>query len=250
MSSAARAAALFVALLAGFGLLADGPPTAAELEKKIVRADRVRTPWSEGVLTMRVTTERPGAKPQTGEFQAAVKKGNSRVAFLSAADAGQFVLTAGDDAWLYLPRTKNPIKIPRSHRITGGFSVGDVARVNFHDDYEPVFERTDTLDGRPCDVIRLMPRKGRPQTFAVVRIWIDQAETLYRKAIFLLSSGKTAKDVTFDSYRLYDGVLSLERMTIVDALRPGKTTVDYLKYEKRPIPDAVFDPATARTASL
>ena len=38
-------------------------------------------------------------------------------------------------------------------------------------------------------------------------------------------------------------------MTIVDALRTGTTVVEYLDYEKRTLSDALFDLATARTAS-
>jgi hypothetical protein len=35
-------------------------------------------------------------------------------------------------------------------------------------------------------------------------------------------------------------------MTVTDALRPGTTVVEYLDYARREVPDAWFDPKTAR----
>jgi hypothetical protein len=78
-----------------------------------------------------------------------------------------------------------------------------------------------------------------------VRVWIDGREGLYRKAVFLVASGKTAKETAFDDYRVVKGTLSLSKMTIVDELRPGKTVVEYLDYEKASLPDATFEPAAA-----
>ncbi len=225
---------------------AEATPSAAELKRRLLLADRVRAPWSEVVLTIRVTTTRPGSPLSTGDFEVAVKGERTRVRFLAADSAGQFVLTDGDRVWLFLPKTRNPIEVPKRHRLSGGFSVSDVARVKFAEDYDALIEREDTFEGRLCDVIRLTAAKDRRPTYPVVRLWIDRKETLYRKAIFLLESGRTAKEVVFDSYGTFAGALTLAKMTIVDALRPGTTTVEYLKYEKRALPDAMFDLAKAR----
>ena len=212
------------------------------------RADRIRNEWSEGVLMLRVTTEKPGAPPSAVTVEVTVKGGTkARIRFADPPAPGKFFLTVGDDAWLILPNTRNPIRIPKSHRLTGGFSAADISRTRFSEDYDAVVERSDTLDGRPCDVLRLMARKDRKPSYPIVRVWVDRKETLYRKAVFLLPSGKTAKETTFDSYRPYHGVLSLEKQTIVDTLRPGVTRVEYLDYEKKLVPDSTFDPRTALT---
>lgn len=213
----------------------------------LVHADRVRNAWQEGVLKLRVTTSKPGASPATGLFEVEVKGGEkSRIRFLDPADEGKMVVTVRDDAWLLLPTASNPIRIPKSHRLGGGFSVADISRTRFAEDYDAFLERTDDLSGRTCDVIRLMAKSGRDPPYPVVRVWIDRKEGLYRRAVFLLASGRTAKDTTFDSYRSFRGVLAVATMTIVDALRPGSTFVEYLDGEKRPVSDAVFDLKTAR----
>ena len=234
-------------LIAQATLVSSNPADARAL---LDRADRIRNEWSEGVLMLRVTTEKPRSPSSEVTVEVMVKGGTkARIRFVTPPEPGKFFLTVGDDAWLILPNTRNPIRIPKSHRLSGGFSAADISRTRFSEDYDSVIERSDTLDGRLCDVLRLMARKDRKPSYPIVRVWIDRKESLYRKAVFLLPSGKTAKETTFDSYRPYHGVLSLERQTIVDTLRPGVTRVEYLDYEKRPVPDSIFEPRTALTAS-
>jgi len=209
------------------------------------RADRVREAWPEVVITLRVTVTKPGAPPSGGTFKVEAKGRNSRLTFQDPADAGKSVVSKGDDSWLILPGTKNPIRIPKSQRLSGGFSASEMSKTRLSEDYDAVFERTDDLGGRECSVLRLTARKGRAPTYPVARVWIDGKEGLYRKAVFLVASGKTAKETTFDDYRVVKGALSLSKMTIVDELRPGKTVVEYLDYEKASLPDATFEPAAA-----
>lgn len=227
--------------LLAFALSLEGQDPAALLR----RADRVRNAWPEAAITLRVTSTRPGAPAATGEFLVESKGERSRLTFRSPADAGKFVVTNGDDSWLILPNTRNPIRIPRSQRLHGGFSAAEMSKTRFSDDYDAVFERSDVLDGRECAVLRLTGKKGRHPTYPVARVWIDLKEGLYRKAVFLVGSGKTAKVTTFDEYKVVRGNLSLARMTIVDELRPGKTVVEYLDFEKKSLPDSIFEPKGA-----
>lgn len=230
-------------------LLCSGPspgvePSPAEV---LARADRARAAWEEALLTISVTTESATQPKRTGRFQVAVKgREKALVRFVEAGDEGKLLVLRGKDAWLVLPTARNPIRVPKSHRVAGGFSVADVSRTKFDEDYDAVFERTETLDGLACDVLRLTAKKGRAVSYPVARLWIDRKEGLHRRAVFLVASGKTARDVRFEAYRPFQGILSLARLTVVDALRPGRTEVDYLSYERRKLSDALFDPATAR----
>ena len=205
------------------------------------RADRVKQAWPEVVLSLRITTTKPGAPPFTGMFAVEAKgRDKSRIRFLNPSDAGKSVVQVGDDVWLILPNTKNPIRVPKSHRLEGGFSAADMSRTSFAEDFDAVVERTDVLNGMKCVVLRLTAKAGKSPSYPVVRVWIDEPEGLYRKAVFLVSSGKTARETTFDEYRPYHGVLSLAKMTIVDTLRPGVTVVEYLDYEKKSPSDSIF----------
>jgi outer membrane lipoprotein-sorting protein len=206
------------------------------------RADRVKDAWPEVVITLRVTTTQPGAAPAGGTFSVDAKgRDKSRIRFLNPSDAGKSVVQVGDEVWLVLPNTRNPIRVPKSHRLKGGFSAADMARTRFAEDYDAVLERADVLDGRSCAILRLTAKAGKNPSYPVVRVWIDEKEGLYRRAVFLVSSGKTARETTFDEYRPFHGVLSLARMTIVDMLRAGTTVVEYLDYEKTNLPDSLFE---------
>ena len=241
-----RLAAGLVLLVLALLLLAlapsarSAPPDAAAI---LARADVPRTALSEARLHLRVTTSGSGSATFTGEFAVLVKGPERiRIEFLAPADRGKLLLVNGKDAWLVLPNTRNAIRVPRSHRVTGGFAVADVARTRFVDDYDATVERTDVLAGRTCDVLLLRAKKGRDPAFPVLRVWVDRAESLTRKVIFLLPSGKTAREATFDEWGTLRGVRTVTRMTIVDALRSGTTVVDYLDAERSKLDDALFDP--------
>lgn len=244
MSRRAAAALLLVLL--------PGPSRADEgVTARLRKADRVRDVWDEALLKLRITTSKPGGATSSAHVDVWVKGNDrARIVFTDPKDAGKFVVTKGDDSWLVLPGTKNPIRIPKSHRVTGGFGAADVSKIRFGEEYDGVVEREETLDGLPCDVLRLAAKPGRKPAFPVVRLWVDRKDGLYRKAVFLVASGKTAKETTFDGYRRYRGILSVERMTIVDALKPGTTVVDYLDYEKRPVADEVFDLESATSTPV
>lgn len=221
---------------------------AGEAAAILARADAPRTALSETRMKLRVTTSRTGAAAFAGEFAVLVKGPEKiRIEFLAPADRGKLLLVNGKDAWLVLPGTKNAIKVPRSQRVIGGFAAVDVARTRFVDDYDAVVERTETFGGRLCDVLRLTGKKGRDPAFPVLRVWIDREAGRTRKVVFLLPSGKTAREATFDEWGTLGGVPTVTRMTIVDALRPGTTQVEYLDAEKAQLPDALFD-ASANVA--
>jgi negative regulator of sigma E activity len=210
------------------------------------RADRVKEAWPEVALSLRVTTTKPGVPPSMGMFAVESKgRDKSRIRFLNPSDAGKAVVQVGDDVWLLLPKTRNPIRVPKSHRLEGGFSAADMSRTRFAEDYDALVERKDVLDGRSCVVLRLTAKPGKRPSYPIVRVWIDESDGLYRKAVFLVFSGKTARETTFDEYRPYHGVLSLAKMTIVDALRQGTTVVEYVDYEKKSLPDSLFEFRTA-----
>ena len=234
------------ALLAALFALASAG-SSGDAAALLSRAERVRADFPEGVITIRVTSSSPGQPGKTGTFEVAVRgRTRSRLKFLGSEDEGKYVVSVGNESWLLLPTSKNPIRVPASHRIRGGLAVADVARTGFADDYDAVVEREDDLDGRRCAVLRLIARKGASVAYPVIRVWVDEKEGLYRRAVFLVASGRTAKEASFDAYETRKGTLVLSRMTVTDALRPGTTIVEYLDYARRKVPDAWFDPKTAR----
>jgi len=238
-------AAGLLAILCG-GAHAESSPEAARI---LARVDRARSAWPEAVFRLRVTVSRPGEEGKPGLFLATVKGSDRlRIDFLDAGEEGKAFVAVGPDAWLVMPRTKNPIKVPRGHRLSGGFSSAELLRTRFDEEYEAVVEREDLLDGRACDVLRLTARPGRSPAWPVARLWVDRKEGLPRRALFLVASGKTARDVTFDAWKEWTGLPGPARLTIVDTLRAGTTVVEYLSAERRSVPDDLFDVRTSRAS--
>lgn len=248
MSDRRLAAALVLLVLALLALAAAHPAKGEEAASILARADAPRTALSEARMKLRVSGAQPGGKGSfRGEFAVLVKGPEKlRIEFLAPEDQGKLLIVNGKDAWLVLPGTRNPIKVPRSHRVTGGFAVADVARTRLVDDYDPTLERTEELSGRTCDVLLLRAKKGRDPAFPVLRVWVDRGESRIRKMVFLLPSGKTAREATFDEWGTLRGVPTVTRMTILDALRPGTTLVEYVDAEKAKLDDALFAPPAAR----
>jgi outer membrane lipoprotein-sorting protein len=245
----ALAALAFILLVPAASAQEEASAAYSRATALLERADAPRTALSEARLKLRVTTSRKGAGAFSGEFAVLVKGPEKiRIEFLAPEDRGKLLLVNGKDAWLVLPGTRNPIKVPRSHRVTGGFAVADVARTRFADDYDAAVERSEMFLGRVCDVLLLRAKKGRDPAFPVLRVWIDREEGRTRKVVFLLPSGKTAREATFDEWGTLRGVPTVTRMTIVDSLRPGTTVVDYLDAEKLVLDDALFVPP-ARAAN-
>ncbi len=216
--------------------------------ERLERADRVRTEWEEAVIAIRVTVSKPGAaagSPKPARFEVFVKgRDRTRIRFLDPGDEGKALVINGNDTWLLFPKAR-PVKVPKSHRVSGGFAVSDVSRIRFAEDYDAVLERPDSVGGLECDVFRLTAKQGKNPSFPIVRLWIDRGDSLYRKAVFLLSSGRTAREVSFDEYRKEGGKTVLGRMTIEDSLRPGTTVVEYQSYERKRLPDDLFVVAPA-----
>jgi hypothetical protein len=247
MSDAVRrpgATTLRIVLLSVGLSLAAGVVRAAstpEAARILARVDRSRSAWPEAVFRLKVTVARPGEEARAGLFLATVKGTKLRVDFLDAGEEGKAFVSLGDEAWFVMPRARAPVKVPKSARLTGGFSAAELMRTRFDEEYEGVVERSDVLDGRECDVLRLAARPGRSPAWPLARLWVDRREGLLRRAVFLVASGKTARDVAFEGWREWGGLPAPSRLTIVDTLRAGTTIVEYLSAERREVPDSAFD---------
>ena len=196
---------------------------------------------AEVALSLRVTTTKPGQPPSTGMFAVEAKgRDRSRIRFLNPAEPGspssRWATTCGSSC--------------RTRRTRSASRRATVSRAGSRRPTCPgrTSRRTSTQSwsGKTCwtEKLRRPPPHGESGEERVVSrgARVDRrGGGLYRKAVFLVSSGKTARETTFDEYRPYHGVLSLAKMTIVDTLRPGTTVVEYLNYEKKTLPDATFE---------
>lgn len=229
---------LILIVIALAGPLLGAEPDAAAM---IRRFDALRNGWSSFVLRVAITNYEKGKTDEQHLFEV-YQKGTEKtyVEFLSPREKGRHMLMLGDDMWIYLPDTTRPIRITPAERIAGNASNGDVARTNYAVDYDPLYLRSEPMDGAPCHVLELnAKRKGA--TYRKVHLWLRAGDGRPVKADFFLGSGKHAKSATYDQYQDVGGRTMLERMTIYDRIRNNSYSVmEYSNWRPRELPDRMF----------
>jgi len=212
-----------------------------------------------GAVAMTTIYDKETYQLQTGRIsnggEALYVKGRDRVliVFRGGRNDGRKALTLGERMWLIVPGAEHPVPITANQRLMGGASFGDVARLRFADDFDAaVRPRTEKVGDRVCRVLDLTARSPKA-AFPKVTLWIDaEGETLPRKVIFKLPSGKDAREVTFTKFTKVQGKTAVAEMEIRDLLGPQSgtlTRLEYLKIEPAKIDDKVFTPEGAKTVS-
>ena len=244
-----RAAPLLVlaALSSAFAL---GAETPTDVQGWLAGIDATRNAFEEAVITAHAAqlvggVEQPGA----ADFDI-YTKGRDRglIVFRGGKNSGRKILTNGEKMWLLVPGASNPLPITPNQRLLGGASMGDVARLRFAEDYTAtVRPASETVDGKSCRVLDLTAKSPKA-SYPKVILWYDPAAKLPAKVVFLLPSGKEAKEVAFTGFGTSHGRRIVSRMDIRDLLGRDSNTVTRLEYrDYRPakLPDSIFTPEGA-----
>lgn len=175
----------------------------------------------------------------------AQSKRQSLVLMLSPAEKGQKVLMLADDFWMLMPDSQRPIRITPMQKLLGDASIGDVATMNWADDY------TGTLVGEePCDPAKpavlcrhlslTAARKG--VTYQRIELWIGKQRSEPVRADLYVLSDKLAKQATFVLDKSSAPTLVTE-MVLTDKVNNHKTTrVRYVSRKERQIPTEWLNP--------
>lgn len=209
-------------------------------------ADRYRT----GADALQVETQvstlgrdgKPGKERRYTVFTQPQRR--SLVLMRSPADAGQKVLMLGDDFWLLLPGSQRPVRITASQKLLGDASTGDIATMNWADDYQGTVVGADGPcpapdEARECLRLSLSAtRKG--VSYARIELWIGQARREPVAAELYVQSDKLAKRARF----VMDSTgQRVDEMVLLDALAGNRETrVRYLSRTARSVPEAWLNP--------
>jgi outer membrane lipoprotein-sorting protein len=122
-----------------------------------------------------------------------VQSGDARLAMRFTDPPGEAIVIDGKHVWVYTPSTV-PDQVIRMKVPSGGPAYGYNLLAWFLDRpserYKPSFVRTERLNGRTTDVIKLVPAvPDLPFTQAV--IWLDREDALPRRLEILEQSGAT-----------------------------------------------------------
>ena len=177
----------------------------------------------------------------------------SLVLMRSPAEAGQKVLMLGDDFWLLMPGSQRPMRITPAQKLLGDASTGDIATMNWADDYGGSVVGSEPCPGataKPCRHLSLQAsRKGA--SYQRIELWIGIAHGEPVAADLYLQSDKLAKQARF----VLDKPAAptrVDEMLLQDRLGTNKVTrVRYLSRTARQIPETWLNPMfLARSSSL
>ena len=223
--------------------------TPAEVHSWLEEVDARRNAFEEAVISARATQLTGGQAQGSADFDI-YTKGRDRglILFRGGKNSGRKVLTVGNRMWLLVPGASNPLPITANQRLMGGASMGDVARLRFAEDYDAVARpAAETLNGKPARVLDLTAKSPRAE-YPKVTLWYDPAVKLPAKVVFILPSGRQAKEVVFSKFASSRGKTIVSEMEIRDLLAgDGRTLtrLQYLDYRPAKLDDKIFTPQGA-----
>jgi hypothetical protein len=232
---------------------AAAPSTSPEVRAWLEAVDASREAFPEVKIAARATQVDGAGTAGSADFDIYVKNRDRALIVFHGKNEGRKALTVGDKMWLIVPGAEHPVPITANQRLMGGASFGDVARLRFAEDFDAkVRPGTERVGDRVCRVLDLTARSPKAP-FPNVTLWIDaEGETLPRKLLFRLPSGKEAREVLFTKFTKVRGRTAVAEMEIHDLLGPKSgavTRLEYLTIQPAKIDDQVFTPEGAKAVS-
>jgi hypothetical protein len=158
---------------------------------------------------------------------------------------GKKLLMAGDEMFIFVPKTQRPVRLTPSQRLMGQASNGDVMNVRFQSDYKPELtgeETTDTQNGkRNCLVLNLTARR-RGTTYNRIVLRVEKDTGYPVKADCYTLSGKLLKTIEYSLIKEFEGKKIVSKATLYDKVtRDTYTVIEFLDMQTEDIPDSYFN---------
>ncbi len=219
--------------------------SASEDAGSILRAaDGYRTLGQPSKIVMDIDLYKSGELDSQKTFDVYTKPNKrSLVVYTSNKEVGQKVLMLDDKYWLFMPRSRRPIRITPLQKLLGEASTGDVASLSWSDEYRGgIANASAEVDGQSAILLELLSkRKGT--TYERIELWVGQQNYRPLKANLYLKSGKLAKQASYEIGRLRDRDM-VTKMTLTDKISlQQKTVIRYLDVQPKSIPNKLYNPA-------
>ena len=232
-----RLAVAGVCLVLGAGAAPAQEPTLLE------RVDAVRAP--RGAFTFEAAVTAPDGDALRLSVRAA-DQARSLIRYLEPARSrGRSLLFVGRNMWVYVPGTRQVLRISPQQRVLGGVASADIARMVYSLDYS--LDSVEELAGEGGERRRRLTLSRRSKGAAYGRIALiaagDDARPL--RASFFASSGRRhLKTAYFEGYREVLGRSRPTVLRVVDHLNADEETVlEFSDFTLENTPDGWFQPA-------
>ncbi|MBQ4849982.1 outer membrane lipoprotein-sorting protein [Pseudoalteromonas sp. MMG012] len=161
----------------------------------------------------------------------------SLVVFKSDSEKGQKVLMKGSDYWMFMPKSRRPIRITPMQKLLGEASLGDIATLSWSEDYT-VKQTTDMDSLWQFELHAISPKLSYQKIILNIR----KDNYFPEEAELYLRSGMHAKTAQFEQGER-NGKQKVTAMALHDEMRKGhKTVIEYDLIEPISVPDRLFNP--------
>ncbi|RUO26878.1 outer membrane lipoprotein-sorting protein [Aliidiomarina minuta] len=200
--------------------------------------DNFRSEPGSVKISSTVTSYRNGEITNTRQYDVySTSDSRSLVIFKSASEQGQKVLMRGHDYWLFMPRSRRPIRITPMQKLLGDASLGDIATLSWSEDYE-IHETINKGATWRLELHATSPKLS----YERILLEVDTTDLFPLKAALYLRSGMHAKTAEFER-GVRNEEVRVVAMALHDEMRPGHTTViSYDHIESIHVPDRLFNP--------
>lgn len=218
--------------------------TAKEIVEKAENKQRGTTSFGE----MKMTIVRPS---WTREIQMKNwSKGDDLALILITAparDKGTAFLKREKEIWNWQPTIDRSIKLPPSMMMQSwmgsDFTNDDlVKQSSIITDFTHELLGSETIEGRDCYTINLIPKEDAAVVWGKMIMWIDKAEFMQLKTEFYDEEEYLVNTMYGKAVKTFDGKLLPSILEVVPAEEDGnKTIVEYLSLQfEQPIKDQFF----------
>lgn len=239
---AALARGIFTFVIFMTLIMVSAASQAADVRTLLKKADSYRLESASMQVETEVKLIKHGKLDKERRYTVYLKPGRrSLVLMQSAAEKGQKVLMLGDEFWQIMPQSQRPIRITPMQKLLGDASVGDIATMNWEDDYEGTVLGTATIDYIVCTHLSLTA-KSKGVSYKRIELYLAKQDARPVKADLYVASNKMAKQASF-TIETVNGRQQVSAMTIKDQIQFGRETViRYLSRKARNIADEYYNP--------
>lgn len=218
---------LFTTLLVLIPRLILAQPTAYEIVK--LADEKMRgEKSSESTMTMQVI--RPGWTRTVGFKSWSLGTAFSMVLITAPAkEKGQSFLKRSNEMWNWNPSINRIIKLPPS-MLAQGWMGSDFTNDDLLNqssvvvDYTHTLSGNETVSGKDCYKIFLIPKEDAAVVWGRVVLWISKGDYLQLKAEYYDEDNYLVKTETASDIKIMDGRMIATRFDLVPADKPGNRT--------------------------
>jgi outer membrane lipoprotein-sorting protein len=213
-------------------LLLSGLQAAAQDPKSILRESEKRRRGIESSRAeMTMTIVRP-SWTRTMSLKAWSKGDDYALILVTAPakDQGSATLKRGKEVWNWSPTIARTIKLPPSMMsqswMGSDMTNEDLVReVSIVDDYRHKLLGTETIEGRPCWKIELLPNEGLAVVWGKIYLWVDQKDYLQLRTEFYDEDNVLVNVMQASRIQVMGGRTIASRLEMTPVEEKGNKTV-------------------------